>query len=493
MHQTKLIRLLRTLPLDDLQALKEFLESPYFNKNKNICNFFLNLSKFAPDYQQAELNRDTFVKIFFPDKVQDRAFIDRLNSQLYKLVLNFISIKLEQKDETVMYKKILLLDYEIEKGTINNYKKHIQLLKTEIDNKPMKTMIDYNNMILLAHMEKVTESKLKKQVSFKENIYLLDKSHASNKLPLLLNELNRSQVLNKPFDILSEKNFLDTVLANNFYNDKYIELTHKQISFLINPDEDTYNYLKSIIRKKDNIKFEQNITTNTRTILINYILKKVREGDKSFYNMAFDFLETEMIERGKLHFSVFANLITVALNVKSLEWVDNFLEENKNNITPIEKTNDAYLLNLAKVRFLQNKYKEALELVSQSAIPDIYYTINSKILKIKINYQLSLDKNIPDKQMTGILKMLESEISSLKTYLSESNNPQNVSPMRFLSWQHFANLMLRLYNAHGSVYKHQALRAIEIRIAEILQKNERISELDWLNQKISAFKKNLRG
>lgn len=492
MHQTKLIRLLRTLPLDNLQALKEFLESPYFNKNKKICDFFLILSRFAPDYQQAELNRNTFVKIFFPDKVQDSAFIDRLNSQLYKLVLNFISIQLDQKNEIIMYKKILLLDYEIEKGTVNDYKRHIQLLKIEIDSKPMKTMIDYNNMILLAHIEKVTESRLKKQVSFKENIYLLDKSHASNKLPLLLNELNRSQVLNKPFDILSEKNFLDTVLAKKFYDDLQIELYYKKLMFLINPDEDIYLYLKSFVRKKNN-DIEASIITNTRTLLINHILKKVREGDKSFYNMAFDFLETEMIERGKLHFSVFANLITVALNVKSLEWVDNFLEENKNNITPIEKANDAYLLNLAKVRFLQGLFSEALNLVSQSNLSDIYYSINSKILKIKINYQLSLDKNIPDKKMTGITKTLESDISSLKTYLSKSDNSQNVPPIRLKSWQNFANLILRLYNVHTSINKHQLLKAIEQRIEEILQKNERISELDWLNQKISAFKKNLRG
>lgn len=493
MHQTKLICLLRTLSLDDLQPLKEFLESPYFNKNKNICILFNNLSKFAPNYQQTELNREIFIKTFFPNTLSDSNFLDRLNSQLYKLVKEFISMQLDRREETTMYKKIALLDYEIEKGTVSNYKKNINLLKLEIESKPMKTTLDYNNLILLSRIEKVNESKFKKQVSFKESIYLLDKSHAYNKLPLLLNELNRSQVLNKPFDLPSEQKFLDAILAKNFYNDIYIELMYRQLSFLIHPNEDTFNYLKLVIRKKSDNNFEASIVSNARTILINHIIKRVTEGDASFYHIAFDFLESEMIERGKLHYSAFANLIIVALNIKPLAWVDDFLEKNKQNITPVEKANDAYLLNLAKVRFLQDKYKEALELVSQSAISDIYYTINSKILKIKINYQLSLDKNIPDKQMTGILKMLESEISSLKTYLSESNNPQNVSPMRLLSWQHFVNLMLRLYNAHGSIYKRQAIRVIEIRIADILQKKERISELDWLNQKISAFKKNLRG
>jgi hypothetical protein len=493
MHQTKLICLLRTLSLDDLQPLKEFLESPYFNKNKNVCILFKHLTRFAPKYDQNELKRSVFIATFFPDTLSDINFLDRLNSQLYKLVKEFISMQLSKRDEITMCKKIFFLDYEIDKGTVKNYKKNINLLAAEIEAKATKTALDYNNLMLLSNLEKTIESKLKKQVSFKESIYLLDKSHAYNKLPLLLNELNRSQVLNKSFDIESEKNFLDVILAQNFYDDPHIELTYKQISFLINPEQDTYNYLKSIIRKKVNINFEPNIITNTRTVLINYIIKLVREGSTSLYHIAFDFLESEMVERGKLHYSVFANLIIVALNIKPLEWVDDFLEENKHNIIPVDKAHDAYLINLAKVRFLQNNYTEALELVSQGAINDIYYIISSKMLKIKINYELSLDRNIPDRQLMGILRTIESEISSLKTYLSESNNPQNVSPMRFLSWQHFANLVLRLHNAQSSVNKRQALRAIETRIAEILQKSERISDLDWLNQKISSFRNTLRG
>jgi hypothetical protein len=58
MYQSKLLELLRTFSPRRLSRLRDFLESPYFNRAADTVQFFDYLAPYAPDFKHAALAKE---------------------------------------------------------------------------------------------------------------------------------------------------------------------------------------------------------------------------------------------------------------------------------------------------------------------------------------------------------------------------------------------------------------------------------------------------
>ncbi|MFT4761074.1 MAG: hypothetical protein ACI9XO_003786 [Paraglaciecola sp.] len=55
MENSKLVQLLKTFSTQELREFKDFMQSPLFNKNQDLVDFYLYLKKIAPNFPTKKL------------------------------------------------------------------------------------------------------------------------------------------------------------------------------------------------------------------------------------------------------------------------------------------------------------------------------------------------------------------------------------------------------------------------------------------------------
>ena len=83
MENSKLIALLKTFNTQELRAFKDFVASPYFNKNQELVLFYDYLKKIAPKFPLKKISRESIYNNLFPKKEYDDKHMNYLMSFTY--------------------------------------------------------------------------------------------------------------------------------------------------------------------------------------------------------------------------------------------------------------------------------------------------------------------------------------------------------------------------------------------------------------------------
>ncbi|MEZ4830323.1 MAG: hypothetical protein R3C61_29160 [Bacteroidia bacterium] len=89
MHQTKLIRLLKTFSAWEIRAFDDFVRSSFFNKNHSVTRLWQLTKEFAPAFDQPELERKLVFTVIFPEESFDEQNSRYLMTDLTRLIENF--------------------------------------------------------------------------------------------------------------------------------------------------------------------------------------------------------------------------------------------------------------------------------------------------------------------------------------------------------------------------------------------------------------------
>ena len=127
MLKSKLLILLKSLSTRELRNLKDFVTSPYHNKNQYLIRFYNYLYNTAP-YFKAELMDwgDAFEHVF-ESQTFDRKRFYHLESKMVKLVEKFLVQEAFKKDEFVP--ELYLLKSSLDKSLPKNYNETSRQLK----------------------------------------------------------------------------------------------------------------------------------------------------------------------------------------------------------------------------------------------------------------------------------------------------------------------------------------------------------------------------
>src|SRR5690606_32342485 len=128
----------------------------------------------------------------------------------------------------------------------------------------------------------------------------------------------------------------------------------------------------------------------------NYCIKQVNSGNMKFLTDLFQLykmtLETGIIFSDKyLSPWSYKNITSVALRLKEYEWAEYFVEQYKERVEPSFRKN-AYAYNMASIFFDNGKFDKALELLRHVDFSDVYYSLDSKAMMLRIYYELK-EKN----------------------------------------------------------------------------------------------------
>ncbi len=99
MLKSSLLEIIRTFSKQELIKFEDFVRSPYFNKKENVLKLFLEIKKYAPEFTDANLEKEKIWVKVFPGKEYNYGIMKNLIHELAKLCESFLTIEFSKSDK----------------------------------------------------------------------------------------------------------------------------------------------------------------------------------------------------------------------------------------------------------------------------------------------------------------------------------------------------------------------------------------------------------
>ena len=391
MKNTKLIKLLQTFTPAELKKFRDFVNSPYFNKNKNIIKLNNELEKYYPEFDPLKLNEEVIYKTVFGAAKFDYFKIKNIISDLYNLGLEFLK---QQSNITTSFSA----DYN---------------MLTQLRGRKLMTL--HKNFV--THFEKKFE-----QVKIKDGFHLYNEY-------LLVTERHFSKLLEKPssIEMIQDEfnSFHDYTLINllKFYALMLHISKENNTSAELKMFEDVFNYIENrysgsnpviniyryiilltvkrkteyyYILKEQFIKNFDKLTSEEAYYTLMYIFGYCMDqfninSDRKFVKECYDLFKhsyhNNMVFLGELLYPDFINYIKVFMRYGDKALAEKFINDFT-ELLPADQTDNCINFSNAFIYHCTGKLKEALALISRVNFPLQIMRVQVKIMQIQLNYQL---------------------------------------------------------------------------------------------------------
>ncbi|MCB0557649.1 MAG: hypothetical protein H6573_18345 [Lewinellaceae bacterium] len=394
MEKSKLLALLRTFDSSELRAFKDFVGSPFFNKEETLTRLYHYLKKLAPQkFPQEKINRQEVYRELFPGEPYDERRLNHISSGLFQLAEQYIGLKEYAKQGILAETHIL--EAHLERRQEKAYQHRFRKAQSRLEKAPLR---DAQYHLQKSHLARLSDQYFSIQKlhrpdpSLQEMADQFDVYCLSKKLSLLCEMQQRQQFLPVKYQLK---------LA-----DETLSALERQEALSENPCIAVYHTLFKALSghtgRQDFQRFRQLLTQHHSRFsepearklyfsAINYCIHAIRIGKKEYTSQLMD-LYIEGIKHGILlengHISpwTYKNIVKLGLGLKRFDWVESFVREYSQYLSK-EEREDAYHFNLADLFFHRQEYDKALGHLNQVEFSDIHYAVDAKATLLKIYYE----------------------------------------------------------------------------------------------------------
>ncbi len=400
MLNNKLTNLLDSFSNHDLARFKKFVYSPYFNENGDLSNLFdILMPHFLLSGKTENIpGKLGLWKKLFGKKTYNDVQFRRLCSDLTKLAYSFLAYQ-QLKNEAISEQVQLL------RGVNNpKLKKHFDGVLRQIKNTQQQLGLKnadahYFSFISESQQHKHLELAYSKANSF-ENLekadYHLDCFYISKKLKHFSDALGYKSFLSQEANIHFLPEFLEYVQGSSFLKEPAVKAYFLVIQMLQFSNEEGHFFeLKEYLKERGSV-FPKEELNNLYTHLKNFCIdKKINFGHSEYFHELFELyqstLKNELIfEDNALPPHHYKNIITVGLNIKAFDWVEDFIIDYTPKLPKINQEN-ALNYNLAKVYFSQFQYEKVIEQLREVEYKNLDYALGGKLMLLKTYFELEED------------------------------------------------------------------------------------------------------
>lgn len=413
MEKSKLIQVLRTFSVSELREFKDFVASPFFNKNQELVLFYSYLKKVAPKFSIKKIKKEIAYKAIFPNKKYDEKHLKYLMSFLLKLAEEFIGLKKYQSRNILLKHNILeaCIDRKLDKSYLDIYRKATK----ELEDHPYRDTSFYFEKHLLAEVGNRYFGKKnirKFNEGLQETTDNFDHYYLGKKLKLTCEMLNQQKFLSGDYQphMLEE---LQNYLQKFPYEDVPIITVYFTILKTLTDEEDVSHFeqLKSHLKTYFNV-FEIEEMKQIYIHTINYCIRKIRKKEERFVeealNLYMNGIETKLLFEGDfLSPWTYNNIIKLGLRLGRYDWTESAI---KTYHTALEESFRPNALNysLADLYYHKRDFNKALLHLREVEFSDIFFALDAKIMLLKVYFEKSEGE------------ALHSLIISFKTYLKRN-------------------------------------------------------------------------
>lgn len=482
MHSSKLIQLLSVFGEKELNRIRIFLDSPYFNDGKKAEEtrvLFQHISSVLPNTTSNELSKDIVYAILYPKETKVSGKLEKLMSRLLQLTKQFViqeynPIIGQEKQELLILSKFFR-ERHLENLENISSKKFLQLQKKELN----KNSDYYFDNFLY-----------EKQITDYYSLYNNRKFHVN--LPATLEAFDQYYLLTRieyacqllainlfiiPVDISSSVMVLDHLLP--FFEKMPFEMPLLQVYYqayllLRTDEEDRHRYFDEFRDVLD--EFADDLPPNQlkslQALIRNYSILLYNEGNDEYKYRVYE-LYRQHLEKGYLYYKgellspILANIVLFGLRSGAYEWVYSFLQEHRQLITGTEYPEDVFNFNMAQYYFALKQYEEALNCLTDT-YEDHYNKVAAKRLEIKIFYETEST-------------MLDSRVDAFKIYVYRLKDAQ-VNLKHKEGNRNFIDILKQI-RIPGTLNNEKRIQKLEHKI----QTTDHLAEKDWLLEKVKML------
>jgi hypothetical protein len=395
MISEKLISLLKTFSKYELNRLRKFLQSPYFNDQDDILKLFelINLYLRKPEKDPQIIEKENVWRNLYPKRKFDDAHLRRLCSQLNQLALRFMveeNRALDPLDETMELQKVLEKP-ELKKH-LDSVERHLQKHFEEMQAKSASSYLAQFNL----HFTRFKRAS--KTVAASDYVdkmlpaeYHLELFYIIQKLKFYVSWLVFRGFRSTPVEMRVIPGFWDYLKTGRYEEIPLIVIYQNIVLCLTEPNNESHFE----ILRENLEKFASELTREDLRecyqIAQSYCAFKINQGRTEYNQVVFGLFKRAidldiLLEENVLQEGIFKNIITISLSVGEFAWAENFIEEHSRYL-PSDIRENARTFNLAQLYFSQKKYGRVIELLRNVEYSDVVYALSAKFVLVRTYYE----------------------------------------------------------------------------------------------------------
>lgn len=468
MYNSQLIKILKTLPKNELRELGKFVNAPCFNTRTDVIELFEYLAKYHGE-PPTVFEKEKIFATLFSNKKYDDVLMRFLIHQLLKIIKTYFIQKELETDEVEM--QIILARAMRRRGFDDFFEKEIDIAhKLNAQNTHRNASFYFKNyQIQSEQLKYITAKSRKGYMPYKEITESLNHFFTTEVLRHACETQFYKAVIGKDvqIDFLTETlawfereerlTSSDNLSATVYYN------TYMMFQTL---DNQYFERLKNLIQSQNDY-FNMEEINFIYSATMNFCAKKINAGESAYLDEVFELMQLGLeqnmfLENGFLSKFIFKNVVTTGLRLEKYDWVRDFIETSKQRLHPKDRE-VVYNYNLAVYYFRKGDYAQAMPLLQRRDFGDVLTDLAARALLLRIYYD------------TEAYDALMSLTDSFQTFLNRQKE-LNYQKDNYLNLIRIVKKMLRADLRNAETRKQ---------LLDEVQQTQYLAEKNWLVERLA--------
>ncbi len=481
MHESSLVKILKSLSRKEMTRFLDFASSPYHNKNKDVRALCLHFNAIYPKVDGKKCDRHFVFKQIYPAKQFSQSKLDHLFNYTLELCEQFLSVEVMRDDW--QYQSIFLLENLREKNLWKRYERELKIAAKSLEKQQHRNYKYYLHRFLLSnekdnYYNSISSSEVDKSLDEKQHYF--DRYFLAVKLKDACELVVRRQLLKVADPMKMMQEVIEHISLNLAdYKDDPPVVVYFLIYQMVNLNSsEHYSRLRLSLREHASF-FPREELRLLYNYAQNFCIRKINQGEEPYLRELFELIK-ELLHHDNLLFDGpilsewhYKNIVTVGLRLKEYDWTRSFIEGYKKHLSK-EAADNAYRFNLASYYHATLDYSKAMELLVDVEYTNIRYTHDAKALLLRIYYDL--DEQEP---LNSLFESFRKSINRNKL-IAEFRKTGYTKLIKY-SQRAFKIKMSKTY-AVEKVYRQKLDK-----LKKDLQEDDGIFNLNWLKSKVAEL------
>lgn len=461
-----MLDLLRFFSTKELNKFGEYLESPFFNKDEEVVLLYKHIKPFGPKFNSPKLEKDYLLQKGVPGLDLHEKKLAYLMNYIVEHAEEFIQFNQFSENKADGY--VYLLKKYNKWGADKFFEKTLKKIQSDDELTTYKDA-DY----LLNHYKLESEStyyfdRLKIRSydpSLQKAADYLDLFYISTKLKYLCELMNRQQLVAANYEMRLLQEIFVHVREQKYDEFPAVTIYYQILLLFMEPEkEDIYIKLKEHLLKYIDA-FSPEEARDIFTYAQNYCISNANGGKKQYLNELLDLYKVSIEKKfilndGQMSPWAFKNIVSAATRVNDIVWAEQFIQENIQFVNAKFRDN-AYNYNYAYLLYSRKKFGESLEMLNSVEYTDVFYALDSRVLRIKLYYEMD--------EINPLLSALD----AFRVYLRRNKVISDGMRTVYSNFIKFTDKLLK--------YSHDKTKLKELK--DEISQTKQVADMNWLLQK----------
>ncbi|MEL6699056.1 MAG: hypothetical protein AAFP89_22615 [Bacteroidota bacterium] len=472
----KLLSLLATFSPWEMQHLKDFVRSPYFNKQARLVDLFDTLHIRHPDME--ELPKEALFEAMYPDKSFDAQLLYDGVSQLTRLIERFL---MHQRVEDDFAHRVHFLLPDL---LLRDRKRFLHEWKRQAKVKPPFS-VPQAHFYQYEHYKLAVEAQglypgMFKEAPFDEMVEELNLFYLTLRLRYACLGQARAQVFNKEKEAVMVEQILAFLASQPFFLERSALLKSYYLLYKLQIEGIYAGEFQAVVQEIQAKQQEipEEYQREIYSLLTTLCIRQINLGEEPFREILFQLYQWQltyemMFQEGHLSARNFKNIVALGLKLKKFEWVEAFIQDYGHRVSEDARSN-ALAYNRATLFFARGEYEKVRKELREVYFSDVVYQLGANVLLIKVYVEL------------GEFDVLFSLLDSFSAFVRRNKAVPSYQKKLYATWitfvRKFARIKVQVVVSTGLV-KFSQIRQFRKRLS--LQKQ--MVQHDWLSEQVDRL------